>query len=107
MQVGNWSSAYFTVAIAVHAFNSLVLKKRQSILISLPTMIIGWAMAGIAGAHASFCIYFVTYQELTAPQHPFRSFSTRLKVMSMGRLDSPVVSVICFQNSSLFSTCFR
>ncbi|KAF5359541.1 hypothetical protein D9756_003319 [Leucocoprinus leucothites] len=50
MQVGNWASAYFTVAIAVHTFNSLVLKKKQSIFISLPTMVIGWTIAGIAAS---------------------------------------------------------
>ncbi|KAF9453453.1 hypothetical protein P691DRAFT_800720 [Macrolepiota fuliginosa MF-IS2] len=50
MQVGNWASAYFTVAMAVHTFNSLVMKKKQSILISFPTMLIGWAIAGIAAS---------------------------------------------------------
>jgi hypothetical protein len=49
MQVGNWSSAYFTVAIAIHTLNSLVLKMRQSVFISLPTMVIGWVIAGVAG----------------------------------------------------------
>lgn len=53
MQVGNWASAYFTVAIAVHTFNSLVLKRRQSILISLPSIIIGWAIAATAGEYSN------------------------------------------------------
>ncbi|EKM78676.1 hypothetical protein AGABI1DRAFT_128960 [Agaricus bisporus var. burnettii JB137-S8] len=45
MQVGNWASAYFTVAIAVHTFNSLVLKKKKSMCISIPTMVMGWVIA--------------------------------------------------------------
>lgn len=52
MQVGNWASAYFTVVIAVHTFNSLVLKKRQSILISLPAITIGWAVAATVGEYS-------------------------------------------------------
>ncbi|KXN91683.1 hypothetical protein AN958_12535 [Leucoagaricus sp. SymC.cos] len=50
MQVGNWATAYFTVAVAVHTFNSLVLKKKQSNFISLPTMIIGWVIAIVAAS---------------------------------------------------------
>lgn len=58
MQTGNWASAYFTVAIAIHTLNSLVLKKRQSIFISLPTMIIGWTIAVIAGEHPSGNVFW-------------------------------------------------
>jgi hypothetical protein len=49
MQVGNWASAYFTVIIAVHTFNSLVLKKKKSMCISIPTMIMGWVIAAVVG----------------------------------------------------------
>lgn len=50
-QMGNWATAYFTVTIAVHTFNSLVLRKRQSILICATTISLGWILAGLlAGA---------------------------------------------------------
>jgi hypothetical protein len=45
MQVGNIATAYFTVAIAIHTFNSLVLRKRQSIRVYGPTIIFGWAVS--------------------------------------------------------------
>lgn len=45
MQVGNIATAYFTVAIAIHTFNSLVLRKRQSIRVYGPTIILGWAVS--------------------------------------------------------------
>jgi len=49
MQIGNWSTAYFTVSIAVHTFNSLVLQRRQSILVAGITISIGWISAAILG----------------------------------------------------------
>ncbi|KAJ7284660.1 hypothetical protein C8J57DRAFT_1289265 [Mycena rebaudengoi] len=42
MQVGNFAGAYFTVAIGIHTFNSLVLARRQSPLICAFTVAIGW-----------------------------------------------------------------
>ncbi|KAF9266590.1 hypothetical protein L218DRAFT_896735 [Marasmius fiardii PR-910] len=45
MQFGNIATAYFTVAIGVHTFNSLVLRKRQSVFIYAPTIFLGWALA--------------------------------------------------------------
>lgn len=48
-QLGNWSTAYFTVAIAVHTFNSLVLRVRQSGIICNVTMVVGWVIAFVAG----------------------------------------------------------
>jgi len=45
MQFGNIASAYFTVAIGIHTFNSLVLRKRQSVFVYAPTIFIGWALA--------------------------------------------------------------
>lgn len=49
MQVGTFASAYFTVAIGVHTFNSLVLSRRQSTLICVVTVSTGWIAAGIIG----------------------------------------------------------
>jgi hypothetical protein len=45
MQVGNIATAYFTVAIAFHTFNSLVLRKRQSFYVYGPTILIGWTFS--------------------------------------------------------------
>ncbi|KIK62516.1 hypothetical protein GYMLUDRAFT_72736 [Collybiopsis luxurians FD-317 M1] len=45
MQLGNVSTAYFTVAIAIHTFNSLVLRKRQSIYVYGPTILVGWTVS--------------------------------------------------------------
>jgi len=49
-QIANWSMAYFTVAIAVHTFNTLVLQKRQSILVAGTAISVGWISAGILAA---------------------------------------------------------
>lgn len=49
--MGNWATAYFTVTIAVHTFNSLVLRKRQSILICATTISLGWILAGLLGTN--------------------------------------------------------
>lgn len=49
MQLGNWSTAYFTVTIAVHTFNSLVLRKRQSALVCAAAISVGWITAAILG----------------------------------------------------------
>ncbi|KAJ3783166.1 hypothetical protein GGU10DRAFT_361634 [Lentinula aff. detonsa] len=49
MQVGNIGTAYFTVAIAFHTFNSLVLRKRQSIYVYGPTIVLGWAVSLVLG----------------------------------------------------------
>ncbi|KAF9064159.1 hypothetical protein BDP27DRAFT_1426103 [Rhodocollybia butyracea] len=45
MQIGNISVAYFTVAIAIHTFNSLVLRMRQSAYVYIPTILFGWAVS--------------------------------------------------------------
>lgn len=50
MQIGNFSSGYFTIAIAVHTFNSLALKMRQSAIICRTTISIGWFFTGVIGA---------------------------------------------------------
>ncbi|KAJ3992667.1 hypothetical protein F5050DRAFT_1854407, partial [Lentinula boryana] len=49
MQVGNIGTAYFTVAIAFHTFNSLVLRKRQSIYVYGPIIVLGWAVSLVLG----------------------------------------------------------
>ncbi|KAJ4469797.1 hypothetical protein C8R41DRAFT_924989 [Lentinula lateritia] len=49
MQVGNIATAYFTVAIAFHTFNSLVLRKRQSIYVYGPTILLGWVVSLVLG----------------------------------------------------------
>ncbi|KAG7451044.1 uncharacterized protein BT62DRAFT_1071644 [Guyanagaster necrorhizus] len=50
MQFGNVSTAYFTVSIAVHTFNSLVLRKRQSVAIYSVVISLGWILAGFIAA---------------------------------------------------------
>ncbi|KAK0469916.1 uncharacterized protein EV420DRAFT_1257051, partial [Desarmillaria tabescens] len=50
MQFGNVSTAYFTVSIAVHTFNSLVLRKRQSAVIYSMVISLGWILAGFIAA---------------------------------------------------------
>lgn len=45
MQFGNIATAYFTVAIGIHTFNSLVLRKRQSIFVLAPAIFLGWSLA--------------------------------------------------------------
>ncbi|KAF5367164.1 hypothetical protein D9758_004004 [Tetrapyrgos nigripes] len=47
MQFGNIAGAYFTVAIAVHTINSLVLRKRQSVFIFGPAIALGWTLAAV------------------------------------------------------------
>ncbi|KAF9466546.1 hypothetical protein BDZ94DRAFT_1306142 [Collybia nuda] len=50
MQLGNWSTGYFTVTIAVHTFNSLVLRRRQSALICGSAITVGWITAAMLAA---------------------------------------------------------
>ncbi|KAJ7746652.1 hypothetical protein B0H16DRAFT_1375950 [Mycena metata] len=45
MQAGNYANAYFTVAIGIHTFNSLVLARRQSVWICVLTIAVGWLSA--------------------------------------------------------------
>lgn len=47
MQFGTFSTAFFTVSIAVHTFKTLVLRKRQSKLIAWITITIGWVYSGL------------------------------------------------------------
>ncbi|KAG6832812.1 hypothetical protein H0H92_009431 [Tricholoma furcatifolium] len=50
MQFGEWSTAYFTVAIAIHTFNSLVLQRRQSHIVSGIAITVGWIVALLSAA---------------------------------------------------------
>ncbi|KAJ7242799.1 hypothetical protein B0H12DRAFT_1236673 [Mycena haematopus] len=45
MQVANFAGAYFTIAIAIHTVNSLVLKKRQSTWVCITTISVGWVVS--------------------------------------------------------------
>lgn len=49
MQIATCAAAYFTVTIALHAFSSLVLRMRQSVMHRRSTMIIGWIIAIFVG----------------------------------------------------------
>ncbi|KAJ7914930.1 hypothetical protein B0H13DRAFT_2001699 [Mycena leptocephala] len=50
MQVGNFAGAYFTLAIGIHTFTSLVLARRQSVWICAVTITVGWIAAGALAA---------------------------------------------------------
>jgi len=50
MQFGNVSLAYFTAAISLHTFNSLVLRNRQSVAVYSVAILFGWIVAGILSA---------------------------------------------------------
>jgi hypothetical protein len=50
MQITSYGSGYFTVTIAVHTFNSLVLRRRQSVILCHSTMGLGWIVAILGGA---------------------------------------------------------
>ncbi|KAJ7758865.1 hypothetical protein DFH07DRAFT_818108 [Mycena maculata] len=50
MQLGNFSGAYFTLAIGIHTFTSLVLARRQSVWICVTTVTIGWLLSGVFAA---------------------------------------------------------
>ncbi|KAF8207160.1 hypothetical protein K438DRAFT_1714041 [Mycena galopus ATCC 62051] len=47
MQVANFAGAYFTIAIAIHTVNSLVLKKRQSTWVCITTISVGWMTSAV------------------------------------------------------------
>lgn len=49
MQIASYGSGYFTVTIAVHTFNSLVLRRRQSVILCRSTMGLGWIVAILGG----------------------------------------------------------
>lgn len=86
MQIGNIATAYFTVAIAFHTFNSLVLKKRQSIYVYGPTIILGWTASLAVGENspvksrlALFLIWLFSIRSPYTTDGPcLRPFSARM-----------------------------
>lgn len=53
-QVGTWSAGFFTVTIAIHTFNTLVLKRKQSLILSRSVMVIGWAISSLMASAPFF-----------------------------------------------------
>lgn len=49
MQLGNLSTAYFTITIGLHTFNSLVLRKRHSAVVYGIVIAFGWIMSASIG----------------------------------------------------------
>ncbi len=49
MQIGDTGGAYFTAAIAIHSFNTLVLRNKLAGWICLVVMIFGWLVAVLFG----------------------------------------------------------
>lgn len=49
MQIGDTGGAYFTAAIAIHSFNTLVLRNKLAGWICLAVMIFGWLVAVLFG----------------------------------------------------------
>lgn len=47
MQLATWSGGYFTVSIAIHTFNTLVLKRNQSVIVSRSAMTVGWGLSAL------------------------------------------------------------
>ncbi|KAF7327452.1 hypothetical protein MKEN_00323300 [Mycena kentingensis (nom. inval.)] len=50
MQTGNFANAWFTMAIAIHTIISLVLARRQSVLVCVVTVFMGWGVSGLLAA---------------------------------------------------------
>jgi hypothetical protein len=49
MQIGNWATGYFTVAIAVHTCISLVFRIPQKAWVGPAVMVMGWLSALAVG----------------------------------------------------------
>ena len=101
MQIGNFSSAYFTNAIAVHTFNSLVIRRRQSVIVCRSTIAIGWVWAGLMGKLYS-CI---ATKDLMKSQLALHSWSMHPTEMFTALMDLPVEFVQFIPSCSSFSTC--
>jgi hypothetical protein len=50
MEIGNVAAAYFTVAMSLHTFSCLVLLRRQSTLLCIFIIVVGWITAVVIGA---------------------------------------------------------
>jgi hypothetical protein len=63
MSIGNFSGAYFTVALAVHTFNSLGLRYRQSAWVGILVVGVGWGLSlafSLAPLSPSFAVKSVS-----------------------------------------------
>ncbi|KAJ7454775.1 hypothetical protein FB451DRAFT_1279324 [Mycena latifolia] len=76
MQVGNFAGAYFTMAIGIHTFNSLVLARRQSPWICAITISVGWIVS------CSFAAAPLLYKPGTfGPRYGISGLSCGIKVV--------------------------
>lgn len=55
MIIGDFASAYFTAVIAIHTFNSLVLRYKQPVWVNVAIVTVGWALAFAAGSYGCCC----------------------------------------------------
>lgn len=70
MQIGNVAAAYFTAAIPIHTFSSLVLLKRQSTLLCTFMILVGWLTAVLVGASrfpTEHEFFHISFSPATAP----------------------------------------
>lgn len=105
MQLSNWAAGYFTVTIAVHTFNSLVLRVRQSVLVCSVTITIGWSLALLMGSSYASA-YHATLSDI-GQQHLYRSFSPGKVGRCMVLMGFLVVFSMSFHKTSSSSTFFR
>lgn len=54
MQIGNFSTAYFTVAVACHTMNSLVFRGNQTVWVGATIIAMGWVSSIIIGTFRDF-----------------------------------------------------
>jgi hypothetical protein len=49
MQIGNWSTCFFSIAIGIHTCNSLVFRLYQISYLSIVVTASGWIMSLVIG----------------------------------------------------------
>lgn len=49
MQIGNWSTCFFSIAIGIHTCNSLVFRLYQISYLSIVVIAFGWIMSLVIG----------------------------------------------------------
>lgn len=59
MQIGNFATAYFTVAVAFHTINSFVFHLNQTAWVGATVMTMGWVISIFMGAPRKQ--YFILY----------------------------------------------
>lgn len=101
MQFGNISTGYFTAAIAVHSFNSLVLRRRQSALMCTIYIAAGWSIAGAISIAPEFAIsprpYGVYWLSCAVKQdQPFLAFLLHLLPIFVASLISALLYSLVF-----------